>query len=68
MRFCGFKPHSTEFLRIQSNRHSRMFLLAKVVSLPESSSFMGSAANRPASSITYIIFPTKRFLSALQLI
>ena len=43
-----------------------MFLLAKVVSLPESSSFMGSAANRPASSITYIIFPTNRFLSALR--
>ena len=43
-----------------------MFLLANVVSLPESSSFMGAAANRPASSITYIILPTNRFLSALQ--
>ena len=68
MRFCGFKSHSTEFLRIQSNRHSRMFLLAKVVSLPEPSSFMGFAASRPASSTTFIIFPTNRFLSALQLI
>ena len=43
-----------------------MFLLANVVSLPESSSFMGAAANRPASSITYINFPTNRFLSALK--
>ena len=42
-----------------------MFLLAKVVSLPEVSSLMGAAASRPASSTTLTIFPTSRFLSAL---